>query len=157
MEDKIREFCETNNRLQFLGGQSWPWQTHQINHSLFTGRKKALTLVRRSRKNSGSATGDRTQGLWFCAPVLWPRSYYAAAANRAEYSTPRRLPMSALHSFFRLVCWEWINWSINSVRISVLMWYIMVSLYSESVLDGSTPLMDCHVVSFFTGQVVGAV
>ena len=42
----------------------------QINHSLFTRRKKALTSGRRIGKNLCSSTADRTPGLWLCVPVL---------------------------------------------------------------------------------------
>ena len=60
-------------------------QIHQSNHSFCTRQKKALTSGRRSGKNSGSATGDRTQGLWLCAPALWPLSYHAAAATALNH------------------------------------------------------------------------
>ena len=53
----------------------------QSNQSFFTRQKKALTSGRRRGKNSGSATGDRTQGLWLCAPVLWPLSCLVAATT----------------------------------------------------------------------------
>ena len=41
-----------------------------IRYKMPVERKKALTSGRRNGKNSGSATGDQTQGLWFCAPAL---------------------------------------------------------------------------------------
>ena len=108
-------------------------------------RKKALTLGRRNGKNLGNATGDRTHGHWFCAPVLWPLSYHAAAANYAEYSTLKRLPTSALRCWatamlqstansgrhHEMLCgflsFDWCVANelidiINPVRISLLIW-----------------------------------
>ena len=84
-----------------------------------------MTSGLRNGKNAGSATRYGTQGLWLCAPVLWP----LRPLTDAEYSTAGRLIMSALHSWvtamLRLVCWEWINWCIYLVRISQLRWIIL--------------------------------
>ena len=49
-------------------------QIHQTNHFLYLS-KESTDIGTEKRKNSGSATGDQTQGLWFCAPALWPLSY----------------------------------------------------------------------------------
>ena len=47
----------------------------QINHSQHACWKKESADIRTEKwTNSGSATGDRTQGLWLCAPALWPQS-----------------------------------------------------------------------------------
>ena len=42
--------------------------------------KESTDIGTEKWKNSGSTTGDRIQGLWLCAPVLWPLSYHAEAA-----------------------------------------------------------------------------
>ena len=36
-------------------------------------------------KNSGSATGEQTQGLWLCAPALWQLRYRAATATALNH------------------------------------------------------------------------
>ena len=62
----------------------------------FSGMEKASTnsilqventdIGTEKRKNSGSATGGWTQGLWLCPPVFWLPSCHAAAATAQNYS-----------------------------------------------------------------------
>ena len=44
--------------------------------------------------------------------------------------------MSVL-SFFRLVCWEWINWCIYPVRISLLIWFTLTTSITVPVMTSS--------------------
>ena len=67
--------------------------------------------------NSGSATGDQTQGLWYCAPALKPQSYNATAANRAEPLIHKPLSMS-INVFLSTGRLVWLNKCIYPVSIS---------------------------------------
>ena len=63
LETTPNHACPCVCRLQYRTKNNKPFQ-----HT--SRRKKALTLGRGGKKNSGSATGDRTQGLLLCARVL---------------------------------------------------------------------------------------
>ena len=93
-------YLSTNLKLSLtFTSIGWSWLATSIN-PIATYRSKERNHWHRdgrTEKNSGSPTGELTQGLWYCAPVPWARRYHAAAANYAEYSTSRCPPMSALH------------------------------------------------------------
>ena len=96
------------------------------NHSCFARRKESTDIGTDKRKNSGSATGDRTEGLWLCAPVLWPLSYHTATATALKFFR-FSVPMSVFS--FRRVKQEWFHLTCLVLSGSAF-WYVDTSLKS---------------------------
>ena len=80
---------------------------NKVNHSQHTRRKKESAEIKTEKqKISGSATGYRTQGLWFCAPALRPLSITPQSLTalnvplldvyQCQRYTVRRLPCYSL-------------------------------------------------------------